>query len=357
MVHYIRFLRTPQCDVSKKTVDVSAVVAVQTDLSDALLSQDLVLNAEIVEVNSPWRVLHSQSLQWQAISRALKFAIPCPGKYTSWPVRLHVATQETQSAVNLAEIPEVLDIWSCDFLLSDKQRSEPIVERRLLLWNNTTVRIWEDVGESMARHIWDASLGFVMYLARALSSSPPSGVATLAALVKSSKVRKLQVLELGAGCGIVGISFAQLVKCDMYLTDLEDAQAVLAKNIRCASLLAGSTLQADVLDWASGLEDSSNPNFDLILVSDCIYNPDSSVHLVEVLRQLAACAPNTLIVVGFKRRHEADAVFFEHMRKTKFEIVESTHIPLPHRPTVYDADTPTTEFYLYRHRGCSDPQR
>ncbi|EXJ65423.1 hypothetical protein A1O7_01764 [Cladophialophora yegresii CBS 114405] len=348
MVHYIRFLRAPQCDASKKTVGVSAVLAVQTDLSDALLSQDVVLRAEIVEANSPWRVLHSQSLQWQPTSRALKFTIQCPGKYTSWPIQLHVTTQQTQSAVNLSEIPEILDIWSCAFLLSDKQRSEPIVERRLALWNNTTVRIWEDIGESMARHIWDASLGFVMYLARALSSSPPSGGGTLAALVKSGKVRKLKVLELGAGCGIVGIAFAQLVKCDMYLTDLDDAQEVLGKNIRCASLMAGSTLQADVLDWSSGLEDSTNPNFDLILVSDCIYNPDRSVHLVEILRQLAARAPNTLILVGFKRRHEADTVFFEHMRKTKFEIVESTNIPLPHRPSDYDADTPTTEFYTYR---------
>jgi predicted nicotinamide N-methyase len=182
-------------------------------------------------------------------------------------------------------------------------------------------------------------------------------VATLAALVRSSKVRKLKVLELGAGCGIVGIAFAQLVKCDMYLTDLEDAQEVLAKNIRCASIMAGSTLQADILDWASGLEDSSNANFDLILVSDCIYNPDSSLHLVEILRQLAARAPNTLILVGFKRRHEADTIFFDRMRETKFEMVESTTIPLPHRPTDYDTDTPTTEFYTYRHQRLPDPQR
>ena len=51
MVHYIRFLRTPYSDVSKKTIDVSAVVAIQTDLSDALLSQDVSLLADIVEAN------------------------------------------------------------------------------------------------------------------------------------------------------------------------------------------------------------------------------------------------------------------------------------------------------------------
>ena len=176
----------------------------------------------------------------------------------------------------------------------------------------------------------------------------------LPALVKSSKVRRLRVLELGAGCGIVGIAFAQLVKCDMQVTDLEDAQEILAKNIRCASPMAGSTIQASILDWASGLEDSSNPNFDLVLVSDCIYNPDSSLHLVEILRNLAARVPDTLILVGFKRRHEADTIFFERMRERRFELVETINLPLPHTPTDYDQDTPTAEFYTYRYRSRSE---
>ena len=172
-----------------------------------------------------------------------------------------------------------------------------------------------------------------------------------ATLVKSSKVRRLRVLELGAGCGIVGIAFAQLVKCDILLTDLEDAQEVLASNIRCASPLAGSTIQSEVLNWASSLEDSSNFNYDLILVSDCIYNPDSSLDLVEILRQLATRTPDTLILVGYKRRHEADTIFFERMQETNFDIVENVDISLPHIVTDHDADLPTVKFYTYKHRA------
>ncbi len=193
-----------------------------------------------------------------------------------------------------------------------------------------------------------------MYFGSALSPNPPKDMTLIADLVKSSKVRRLRVLELGAGCGVVGVAFAQLVKCDVLLTDLEDSQRLLASNMHCASPLAGSTIQAEVLDWASGLEDSSNAIFDLVLVSDCIYNPDSSLHLVGILRQLASRAPNTLILVGFKRRHEADTIFFERMRATNFDIVESINIPLPHTTTDYDTDTPTAEFYTYRH--ASTPQ-
>jgi predicted nicotinamide N-methyase len=165
------------------------------------------------------------------------------------------------------------------------------------------------------------------------------------------------VLELGAGCGIVGVAFAQLVKCNMYVTDLEDAQEILAKNVRCASPLAGSTIQAGILDWASGPEDSSNSTFDLILVSDCIYNPDSSLHLVEILRQLAAFAPDILILVGFKRRHEADTIFFERMRETDFHVAETINIPLPHTATDYDYDMPIAEFYTYRYGQLSQSKR
>ena len=154
MVHYIRFLRTPQCDLSKKGIDVSAVVAVQTDLSDALLGQDVALVADIVEANSPNGILHSQSVRWQATSRALKFAMQCPSKYASRSVRLHVTAKEAESTSKQLNIAEILDVWSCEFYLLDKQRSEPMVERRLILSNSTSVRIWEETGESMARHIW-----------------------------------------------------------------------------------------------------------------------------------------------------------------------------------------------------------
>lgn len=194
-----------------------------------------------------------------------------------------------------------------------------------------------------------------MYFARALSTSPPDKMTMLSTLVKSSKVRRLRVLELGAGCGIVGIAFAQLVKCDMCLSDLEDAREVLASNMDSASLLAGSSIQSEVLDWATSLEDSSNANYDLILVSDCIYNPDSSVHLVEMLRKLATRVPDTLILVGFKRRHEADTVFFDRMRETKFDLLENVDIPLPHTVTDQDTDTPTAEFYVYKYRCSQKP--
>ncbi|EXJ81361.1 hypothetical protein A1O3_07652 [Capronia epimyces CBS 606.96] len=349
MVHYIRFLRTPQTHVGKKTktVDIAAVVALTTDLGDAYYAQDIDLVVEIVEANRPHAVLHSHTLPWQASSRALKFTVHCPSTYTSRSARLHVTTKATQNAFSLFTVPNILDVWSPVFVLSDKQRTEPVVERDLLLPNKSHIRMWEETGDSIARHVWDAGLGFLMYFAQALSPSSATGMSRLTSLMRSSKARRLKVLELGAGCGIVGVAFAQLVKCDMLLTDLEDAQEILASNLRCASPMAGSTLRCEVLDWSTGVEDSCNAKYDLVLVSDCIYNPDSSLHLVETLRQLATRTPGLLILVGFKRRHQADTIFFERMQQTNFAIVEQVNIPLPHTLTDHDADVPTGEFYTY----------
>ncbi|EXJ78519.1 hypothetical protein A1O1_08920 [Capronia coronata CBS 617.96] len=356
MVHYIRFLRTPQTATGKKTVDIAAVVAVTTDLGDAYYAQNIDLVVEVVEANRPHGILHTQVVTWQASSRALKFTANCPGKYTSRSARLHVTTRATQSASGIMAVPVILDVWSDIFTLSDKQRTEPIVERQLVLPNKSRIRMWEETGDSIARHVWDAGLGFLMYFSQALSSSPAEGMSRLASLMRSSKVRRLKVLELGAGCGIAGMAFAQLAKCDMLLTDLEDAQEILGNNIRCASPLAGSTLRSEVLDWSTGVDDSCNANYDLVLVSDCIYNPDSSLHLVETLRQLATRTPGVLILVGFKRRHEADTIFFDRMQQTDFAIVEQVNIPLPHTFTDHDADIPTSEFYTYQLQSALSPR-
>lgn len=208
--------------------------------------------------------------------------------------------------------------------------------------------LFSTIDQSFTNKIRDASLGFLIYFDKTMQAAPPAGTASISELMKFNKVRRLKVLELGAGCGIVGVAFAQLVKCDMVLTDLEDAQEILGSNVRLASPTAGSSVQAQNLDWETGLDDSSNAKFDLILVSDCIYNPESSLHLVKTLKQLALRAPNVVVLVGFKRRHEADTIFFERMQSTKFEIVESINIPLPHKNTDQDPEPPTSEFYTYR---------
>ena len=345
VMHYIRFLSPPKVsDGPKSVLIVTAVIAVTTDLGDDFFADDLALTARLLDVHNPDKIFDRRQLSWQGQSRALKLSLQCSGKHVSRDVRMHVTTSETRSNLPRRCVPDVLDVWSAPFHLTDKQRAEPMVERQLVLANDSTLRILEETGDSIARHIWDASLGFLQYFDNAFNSGDKaSGIRQL---ISEKRARPLGVIELGAGCGIVGIAFAQLVKCNVLLTDLDDATNVLTRNIRLATPSAGSSLKAQVLDWSKDL-DSSDTKFDLILVSDCIYNPDTSVHLVETLQKLAQQTPSTLVLVGYKQRHTADHVFFDHMQSAKFTTLKTSSIQLSHRKSNHDDAIPTIEFYEY----------
>lgn len=194
----------------------------------------------------------------------------------------------------------------------------------------------------------DASLGCLIYLTSCFDTSKDDPLPLLRELLTRDKARRLRVLEVGAGCGIVGIALSQLRKSDIVLTDLEDAQDIMQSNVDCAAPASGSSLKRQVLGWGAGLGDLENARFDLVLVSDCIYNPDSSVLLVETLKELSNQNPNLVIFVAFKRRHDADDVFFEHMQKCELRVVEQGTIKLPHIMTEYDTDEPQIETFVYK---------
>lgn len=169
----------------------------------------------------------------------------------------------------------------------------------------------------------------------------------LTQLLVADPAKRIRVLEVGAGCGIVGIALSQMRKAEVVLTDLEDAQDIMQTNTACAAPISGSSLSHQVLGWGTGLADLENSRFDLVLVSDCIYNPDSSVLLVQTLKELAAINASVLIFVAFKRRHDADEIFFEHMQQTDLSVIEQKTLQLPHVMTDFDAVEPEIEMFVY----------
>lgn len=194
----------------------------------------------------------------------------------------------------------------------------------------------------------DASLGFLILFRNIFSQPESSPLSSLQQVLAAHLTTRLKVLEVGAGCGIVGIALAQLRKCDMLLTDLQEAQAILQSNVDHATPPAGSTIRNQVLEWGPSIDTLSEAKYDLVLVSDCIYNPDSSCLLVETLNQLSNHNPNLVVLVGFKRRHDADDIFFQRMQEAGFVVAQSCEIPLPHTMTDYDACVPKVEMFVYQ---------
>lgn len=91
---------------------------------------------------------------------------------------------------------------------------------------------------------------------------------------------KLRVLELGTGCGIVGIALAQVFpEVDVLLTDLPEADEIVDRNLKQVTTAEGSSLRFEAFDWDDELpvdvQASSGHALDLVLAADCTYNPDS----------------------------------------------------------------------------------
>jgi predicted nicotinamide N-methyase len=91
------------------------------------------------------------------------------------------------------------------------------------------------------------------------------------------------VLELGTGCGIVGLTLAALVpNSHVVLTDLPEAREIVERNMDslATQLGNGSTLAFEELDWDADLpawfaRSQSRAKTELVLASDCTYNSDS----------------------------------------------------------------------------------
>jgi methylase of polypeptide subunit release factors len=99
------------------------------------------------------------------------------------------------------------------------------------------------------------------------------------ALIPSGPKSNLQILELGSGCGVVGLSLAQTIPdAQVLLTDLPEAEEIVERNIAQTQLAHGATVAFRELDWDAELPGdlrASSQKLDLVLAADCTYNPDS----------------------------------------------------------------------------------
>jgi predicted nicotinamide N-methyase len=161
---------------------------------------------------------------------------------------------------------------------------------------------------------------------------------------------RISVLELGAGCGIVGVALAQFFpNCVVQLTDLVEAQDLLLKNLDLATPATGSSLRRRILEWhdEAGEKTSLEGEVNLVVVSDCIYNADSCPDLVRILSRVSSASPAVKILVGAKRRHDSEDIFFDLMRDAQMQVLEQSTIDLPYEISDLDVQAPEVELYLY----------
>lgn len=189
----------------------------------------------------------------------------------------------------------------------------------------------------------DAALASIVFLDQTIQGTSKD-MPALSQLLQTPRSSPLQAVELGAGCGIVGIALATMLDhCDVLLTDLPEVEEIVTLNIKEARPQPSSLVHYQTLDWDEPPPNLCSRPIDLILVSDCTYNADSLPTLVSVLDRLVRTSPEALVLVALKRRHESEAVFFDLMRAAAFAPLQAK-VQLP---TQHD-EVDLIELYCYR---------
>nr|CAG8629827.1 6714_t:CDS:2 [Entrophospora candida] len=154
--------------------------------------------------------------------------------------------------------------------------------------------------------IWDSSIITSKYLYQTLSPSLRLYSNNNSSIVSTKKT----CIELGSGCGLLG-----LVMCSLgfstTLTDLSEVvNNVLSLNVtRNLTILNSNNdddsnpfkAEAKVLDWTKLYESSSLlPYYDYIVSTDCIYKLDLLSHFISCLKHFSNT--KTLVVCGLEKR-------------------------------------------------------
>ena len=153
MVYYIRFLKPPKLDT--KTGNTRALITITTDLGDDFYPANLTLYAVIITDYREEPMTEWHTVLWKKGMRTAWIELgKLPSRGPKF-MRLLVSTQCTEVAdtVLLNDLPEILSARSDTFGWDDPQAGNKI-ERRYKTAQGEGRSIYEETGESIARHIW-----------------------------------------------------------------------------------------------------------------------------------------------------------------------------------------------------------
>ena len=164
MVHYIRFLKAPFiCSANnglRKVHVVKALITITTDLGDDFFAKDVFLDAEVSMSNGEKNAHYRHRAFWKGGSRVLWIEVDVSCFHQAeepWTLAVMSASQEAGlqfDVLSAGTIPEVFSAWSYVSHEAADTANLNRIERRFMLPSGNILSIFEDTGESIARHIW-----------------------------------------------------------------------------------------------------------------------------------------------------------------------------------------------------------
>lgn len=298
MLYYVRFFKVPTITKSY----INAVVTLSNDLGDLFFYGNASIQCYLNDENLPL-----STHQWRPGMQScnIKLAIPNLRGKTQQPKRDdfiltvkvdHSRGNGPEDHLFSSSEPVILEVKSFPVCCQpDKYSIRPVYG----------IMVVEQTGNNLARKVWDAGISLSLYLKAHYNT-----------LFSESRDRKLNILELGTGCGIVSNTVAQLLGCgaNIVATDLSDAQEVLEMTCRANSC----RVEFKEFDWEGEPTVLSQSHWDWILISDCTYNSSSYQSLLNAI--IGVSSADTRVLLAHKHRHDEESEFFE-MVKNRFKFI------------------------------------
>ncbi|KAF9461535.1 putative methyltransferase-domain-containing protein [Collybia nuda] len=198
-----------------------------------------------------------------------------------------------------------------------------------------SLRITEQTSFDLDKKVWDSGVGLSSWLVE-LDRDDTRKASNLRDALFSSEPRN--ILELGAGTGIVSLALAALRSKNnlpsedqaivsssrIIATDLESAMPLLEHNISLNSFRFAAAPEALVLDWDNEILPeyirAFTSGFDAIIMADVTYNTASFPALVRTLSSVLNLSSSPpLVLLGYKERDEAERTLWDLAREVGLE--------------------------------------
>lgn len=165
-MRYIRFLKAPRIITEKGTNKnhVYCLITITSDLGDSFFPYDVELAAELISPERDFQgdeVLVWRTIKWEASMRTLAITLPLKKSYVLGPLRVRVGVEpkvhnDTLDGLSQADSQGIVSAWSAEFSgTNGPKEAVKLVERRFEVARKR-IGVWEETGESIARHLWYA---------------------------------------------------------------------------------------------------------------------------------------------------------------------------------------------------------
>ena len=334
----MRFVKTPRVDSTpsktlnaksnakkSSTSQLSMILTITTDFSPFAGATKL-----LCQVISPDNlVLAEQQVPWDGSQRDVKVGIPIrssskEGRVVITPIDDSVSETFLSQFLG-SRTNHVVGVETATFSLNASNRHETVYRQFNL--PHGSLRIAEQAGETIIRHVWDAGI----ILSAAVTYNPisnlPDELQQLLRPILSDQ--EMKVLELGTGVGILGVGVSTAFpKATVVMTDLLDAQSLVDENIRLNSSIHPQIMRNAsfrVLDW----EERPFPDwtvmekFDLIVMADVTYNTATFIALADTLEHILRNGSKSgKVLCCGKRRHDDEEEFWQLVQEKGFVVHE-----------------------------------